>query len=212
MPETRHYYHVSDTLTDILVGSSDGFTIPFVIIAGMTGAMLSANAIIIAGFAAAIIGGIAMGLSAYMGEKEQLDETGFISPREEEILRRIGIGEDIKEQLAAEAARDKSEFNELAANYDLPEESALGKIRMSAITVGLSYFIGGVIPIIPFLIIDDLMTALFYSGGITVICLFVLGFYRAKRTDRNGWGGAFRPIFLTLASAWGAYYVAHLFV
>lgn len=213
MSATRRYYHVSDTLTDILVGASDGFTIPFIVVAGMTGALLSVNAIIIAGIAAAFIGGIAMGAGAYMGEKEQLDETGELSPREEEILRRIGLGEDIKEQLAAEAAKEKDEFNELAASYELPEDrNALSKIRTSAFTVGIAYLIGGLIPVLPFLLINEQIHALVYAAIFTLVCLFVLSFFRAQRTGRNGLYGALRPVFLTIAAAWGAYYVAGLFV
>lgn len=206
------YYHVSDTFTDIAVGLSDGLTIPFIVIAGMAGAQASVHTIIIGGFIAAIIGAIAMGFSAYAGEKEQLHETGELQPREEEILRRIGVDEDIKQQLAADAAKERSEFDELAASYQLKESNARTQMFKSAFLVGVAYFIGGLVTVLPFLIFENISTAFIASATLVVALIIILGYVRAKRTEKNMAENILRPLLLTIGAAFGVYYVAGLFV
>lgn len=214
MQEQNKFYHTSDTFTDILVGVSDGLTVPFIVVAGLVGALFSNNIISVIGFASALVGGIAMIASAYYSGKEQLEETkGVISDQEKKILDRIGIDETLQQKIEEEAAEQKQTFLQLAAEYNLDAESNIKRLmRISAFTIGISYVVGGLIPVAPFWLMNDTRQAFIVCLIITLVCLFVLGYIRAKLTGRNGLKGALRVTILAVCAAWGVYYVAGLFL
>src|SRR5947209_20561938 len=71
----HHEEHVtsSEVLTDIVIGMSDGLTVPFALAAGLSGAVSATSVIIIAGIAEICAGSIAMGLGGYLAGKTEQD-------------------------------------------------------------------------------------------------------------------------------------------
>ena len=61
---TEAHLESSDLLKDIVIGMSDGLTVPFALAAGLSGAVSSTHLIVIAGIAEIAAGSIAMGLGA----------------------------------------------------------------------------------------------------------------------------------------------------
>src|SRR4030095_4770189 len=101
----------SDMLTDIVIGMSDGLTVPFALAAGLSGAVSNTSIIVIAGIAEICAGSIAMGLGGYLaGKTEQdhyntelkreYDEVDRVPEREKEEVREffsaIGLSESIQ--------------------------------------------------------------------------------------------------------------------
>lgn len=213
MNEEYKYYHLSDTLIDVLVGASDGIIIPFIVIAGLVGVNFTNPAIAFIGTGSAIAGGIVMFFSAYSAGREQIKETGKLSAKEQKILGHIGVDDDVKLQIEGEVAKEKTLFTEYAESYELKQPANAKKmILISAATIGISYIASGLIPTLPFRFMYDIQPAMITSSAITTVLLFSLGFFRAKVTGRSSWQGALRLTFMGVAGAWAAYYIAGLFL
>lgn len=74
MPDHHHHeehLQSSDALRDIVIGMSDGLTVPFALAAGLSGAVVSSGIIVIAGIAEVCAGSIAMGLGGYLARKNR---------------------------------------------------------------------------------------------------------------------------------------------
>lgn len=62
--EEKHFTS-SEVVRDIIIGVSDGLTVPFALAAGLSGADVSSSIILIAGVAEVAAGAISMGLGGY---------------------------------------------------------------------------------------------------------------------------------------------------
>ena len=80
-----------------------------------------------------------------------------------------------------------------------------------ALTVGVSYAVGGVLSVIAFLMIADVERALRYAAAATLSLLFIAGYFDSTVNGSNGWAGAFRVSLTGAAAAGAAYGVASLF-
>ena len=79
----------AETLRDIVIGMSDGLTVPFALAAGLSGAVSSTNLIIIAGLAEIAAGSIAMGLGGYLAGKTEVDHYNSEMKREYEEVETV---------------------------------------------------------------------------------------------------------------------------
>ena len=101
MPQTPHvekHFTASESVRDIVIGMSDGLTVPFALAAGLSGAVASSGIIITAGLAEVAAGAIAMGLGGYLAART--DAEHFVSERAREERET----EEMPEQEAAEVA------------------------------------------------------------------------------------------------------------
>jgi VIT1/CCC1 family predicted Fe2+/Mn2+ transporter len=216
----------SDLLTDIVIGMSDGLTVPFALAAGLSGAVDSTNLIIIAGLAEIAAGSIAMGLGGYLAGKTEIDhyeselkreydEVERLPHREREEVREffagLGLSEDVQEKAVEEMTRDKDKWVEFMMKYELglekPDEA---RARKSAFNIGLSYVVGGIIPLTPYFFVQDGITGLKYSAIITLICLFIFGYFKSRITGVAPIWGAFRVMLIGAAAAGCAFAIARL--
>src|SRR5438874_9875693 len=72
MPRTPHierHFTASDRVRDVVIGMSDGLTVPFALAAGLSGAVDGTGLIVVAGLAEIAAGGIAMGLGGYLAAR-----------------------------------------------------------------------------------------------------------------------------------------------
>src|SRR4051812_25741462 len=92
MPTTLHtetHFTASDTVRDIVIGMSDGLTVPFALAAGLTGAISQTRLIVTAGFAEIAAGSIAMGLGGYLAARGDAEHYRHEMAREEdEVVRK----------------------------------------------------------------------------------------------------------------------------
>jgi VIT1/CCC1 family predicted Fe2+/Mn2+ transporter len=217
----------SDMLRDIVIGMSDGLTVPFALAAGLSGAVSSSNIIVIAGIAEICAGSIAMGLGGYLaGKTEQdhyssevkreYDEVENLRHREieetKEFFASIGLSPALQEQATEEIARDKDRWVDFMMKYELGLEKPDPKrATKSALNIGLSYIAGGIIPLSPYFFIENSTEALKISVIATLICLFVFGYFKSKITGINPWIGAVRVTTIGALAAAAAFGVAKLF-
>ena len=79
----------SDLLRDIVIGMSDGLTVPFALAAGLSGAVSNSSIIIIAGIAEIAAGSIAMGLGGYLAGRTETDHYNSELKREYDEVERV---------------------------------------------------------------------------------------------------------------------------
>src|SRR5689334_24236187 len=89
MEHTEHHFTATEVVRDIVIGMSDGLTVPFALAAGLSGAVQSTNLIVIAGLAEIAAGSIAMGLGGYLAGKTEIDHYKSELKREYDEVERV---------------------------------------------------------------------------------------------------------------------------
>jgi vacuolar iron transporter family protein len=228
-----HHDHIeshlksSDLLRDVVIGMSDGLTVPFALAAGLSGAVDQSSIIVIAGIAEVAAGSIAMGLGGYLAGKTEQDhyksevkreyhEVENLRHREieetKEFFANIGLSPALQEQATQEIAQDKDRWVDFMMKYELGLDKPDPKrATKSALNIGLSYVAGGIIPLSPYFFIDDSVEALKISVIATLVCLFVFGYFKSRMTGVNAWWGALKVTLIGAIAAAAAFGVAKLF-
>ncbi len=230
-PIPHHHHHETHrgstlALRDIVVGLSDGLTVPFALSAGLSGAVSSNHLILIAGIAEIVAGTISMGLGGYLAgrteiehyEGEQKREAREVKeiPHEEEdevkaLLEAYGISPTIQQAVAGELAKDHTKWVDFMMRFELGlEKPDPQQALRSAWRIGLSYAVGGLVPLSAYLFSDNPLTGLEYSFLITVACLMVFGYFKALLTSQNPWKGALTVTLTGILSAAAAFGLTRL--
>jgi vacuolar iron transporter family protein len=226
-PHTEEHLKSSDMLRDIVIGMSDGLTVPFALAAGLSGAVNSTSIIVIAGIAEVAAGSIAMGLGGYLAGKTENDhytsemkreyyEVEHMRDREiaetKEFFANIGLSKELQEKATEEIAKDKKQWVDFMMKYELGLDKPDPKrATKSALNIGLSYVVGGLVPLSPYFFVDSPLDGLKISVVVTLLCLFIFGFFKSKITGVNPWGGALRVMLIGALAAGAAFGVAKLF-
>jgi VIT1/CCC1 family predicted Fe2+/Mn2+ transporter len=217
----------SDLLTDVVIGMSDGLTVPFALAAGLSGAVNSTSIIVIAGIAEIAAGSIAMGLGGYLAGKTEQDhyntelkreyyEVDNLREREiaetKEFFSNIGLSEELQNRATEEIAKDKDQWVDFMMKYELglnkPDPKRATK---SALNIGLSYVAGGLVPLSPYFFVNSPVDGLKISVVVTLLCLFIFGFFKSKITGIPPLLGALRVTMIGALAAAAAFGVAKLF-
>lgn len=217
----------SESLTDIVIGMSDGLTVPFALAAGLSGAVSDSHIIVIAGIAEIAAGCIAMGLGGYLaGKTEQdhyaselrreYDEVERVPEKEKEELMEffesIGLSKDMQIAATDQISKDKKTWVDFMMKYELGLDKPDPKrATNSAINIGLSYVAGGIIPLSPYFFINDSNEALKFSVVATLICLFVFGYFKSRITGVPTLKGALRVMAIGALAAAAAFGIAKFF-
>ncbi|KAF2265864.1 DUF125-domain-containing protein [Lojkania enalia] len=194
---------------DAIIGFADGLTVPFALTAG-----LSRHVFIIGGLAELFAGSISMGLGAYLAalteakhyvveEKRERREVEECPVREEEeiyeIFEEFHIHKEVVRPLVECLKSDKDAWVGFMMKFELLlERPRTSRLYLSSLAMGLSYFFGGLVPMIPYFALVDVTHALFVSIGITVVILLAFGYVKAIITG-TGHKGAFVSSLQTLA-------------
>jgi len=216
----------SDFIRDIVIGMADGLTVPFALAAGISGAVSSNNIVITAGIAEIIAGSIAMGLGGYLAGKTEWDhyhselkreyyEVDHMPEEEKKEIRKIfaayGISEQTQHQIADELATDKDKWVAFMMQYELGLQAPdPARARKSALTIGVSYIVGGLIPLSPYLFTERPAEGFKISAIVTLICLFVFGYLKSKATGQPLLAGAAKVTLIGALAAAAAYLIARL--
>ena len=225
----HHEEHLksSAVLTDIVIGMSDGLTVPFALAAGLSGAVSTTGIIVIAGIAEICAGSIAMGLGGYLAGKTEQDHYNTELKREnyevdhlrhleiaetKEFFAKIGLSEELQEKATEEIAKDKKQWVDFMMKYELDlDEPDPKRATRSALNIGISYIVGGLVPLSPYFFVAKPIDALKLSVIVTILCLFIFGWFKSKITGVNPWWGAIRVTLIGALAAGAAFGVARLF-
>ena len=217
----------SDLLTDVVIGMSDGLTVPFALAAGLSGAVADSHLIVIAGIAEICAGSIAMGLGGYLAGKTEQDHYKSEEKREyyeidnlrereieetKDFFASIGLSEEMQDKATEEISREKDKWVEFMMKYELGLDKPDPKrATKSALNIGISYIMGGLVPLSPYFFVDTPINGLKISVIVTLLCLFIFGWFKSRITGVNVWWGATRVMMIGAAAAAAAFGVAKLF-
>lgn len=230
MVQTHHHkeehFQQSAIIRDIVIGMADGLTVPFALAAGLSGVVNSNSIIITAGIAEICAGSIAMGLGGYLAGRTEIEhynselkreyqeiETHYETEKREvrEIFAEYGLSVESQNLIVDEMAKDSDKWVEFMMRYELglekPDEKRASK---SALNIGISYIIGGIIPLSGYLIASEPYQGLIFSSVITVLCLFVFGYFKSKLTGQNALSGALKTTLIGVTAAAVAFLIAKL--
>ena len=229
MPTTPHveeHFTAAESVRDVVIGMSDGLTVPFALAAGLAGAVAATNIVVVAGLAEIAAGSIAMGLGGYLAaktdaehyateRKRELDETTSLpdTEREEvtEVFRNYGVPEDQLGVVTAAVCADRQRWVDFMMRFELglqPPEP--GRARRSALTIALSYVVGGLIPLSPYMLLSKIGSALTASVATTLLALLVFGFVKARFTGISPLRGGLQTTVVGGLAAGAAYVIARL--
>lgn len=224
---TESHLKSSDLLRDVVIGMSDGLTVPFALAAGLSGAIDKSSIIVIAGIAEIAAGSIAMGLGGYLAGKTEQDHYKSEVKREydevenlrhkeieetREFFANIGLSPALQQQATEEIAQDKDRWVDFMMKYELGlEKPDPRRATKSALNIGISYVVGGIIPLAPYFFISSSADALKISVIATLLCLFIFGYFKSKMTGVNPLWGAIKVTLIGALAAAAAFGVARLF-
>ena len=213
-------------MRDVVLGMSDGLTVPFALAAGLSGAVASARLILIAGTAELAAGAIAMGLGGYLAArseadtyrselKREHDEVVDIPQEEREEVRKIfaswGLeGETLEAATAAICAEPKRWVDFMMREELKLSEPDPGRARVSALTIGGAYVAGGAIPLAPYLLAVPVLTALAVSCVVTLTALAIFGSVKGRLTGRPPLREALRTVLVGAVASGAAFALAKL--
>jgi VIT1/CCC1 family predicted Fe2+/Mn2+ transporter len=220
----EEHFESPQVVRDFVIGMSDGLTVPFALAAGLSGVVDSTSIVITAGLAEIAAGSIAMGLGGYLAgrteiehyESEERREFDEIEKKHEieiketkEIFAEYGLSEHLQETIAREMAKDPRKWVDFMMRFELGlERPDKNRAHQSALIIGISYIIGGLIPLSAYFFTDTAFQGLIYSSIITVFCLIVFGLVKSKLTGQPLFKGALRVALVGGAAASAAFLIA----
>ena len=229
MPEIEHHeehFKANQTIRDIIIGMSDGLTVPFALAAGLSGAVEYSSIIVIAGLAEIVAGSISMGLGGYLAAQNDADH--YYNERKREYREVLDVPEkerqevvDVFKQYGLEEKEIEPVLNhfekdhEAWVNFMMQNELHLdephpNRMFYSAGTIAISYIVGGIIPLSPYFFISAPHQALFVSIFITLVALTIFGFVKSRFVGINPWKGALQTAIIGSIAAGAAYLIASL--
>ncbi|MGJ4886175.1 VIT1/CCC1 transporter family protein [Bradyrhizobium sp. HKCCYLRH1065] len=230
MPATPHiekHFTSSEVVRDVVIGMADGLTVPFALAAGLSAAVAKTDVIVTAGLAEVVAGAIAMGLGGYLAarsdaehyaaeEKREHDEIEKLRGREVEevaaIFRGYGLEGQALTTVVDAIASDRKRWVDFMMRFELGLERPDPKrAPVSAVTIGGSYVIGGLIPLIPYMLAPDISSALRISVVATGIALLIFGAIKGHFTGVNKIKSALQTALVGGLAAGAAFWLAHLF-
>lgn len=220
------HFTASDLIKDIVIGMSDGLTVPFALAAGLSGAVASNSIVITAGLAEVVAGSIAMGLGGYLAGRTDVDHYASEYKREfveveavpeiekqevREVFETYGISPRLQDELAAELSSDKTKWVDFMMRFELGmEKPDARRASRSAFNIGFSYIVGGIVPLIGYFVTPTPRQGLLISSVMTVLFLLVFGYVKTKLTGDKPFYGALKTAFIGILAAGAAFMIARL--
>jgi VIT1/CCC1 family predicted Fe2+/Mn2+ transporter len=214
----------SDLVRDIIIGMSDGLTVPFALTAGLSGVLNTNHLIIVSGLSEIAAGCISMGLGGYLaGESEvehydtelkreysEIESVPNIELKEvQDILINLGVEEPLSKQVALQISKDKNRWADFMMKLELNmERPAKNRAAKSAGTIALSYLVGGFIPLFPYIIFSDSKTGFNVSCVVTIMALIVFGYFKSTMTGQPVIKGTLKIALTGIIAATAAYLLA----
>ena len=200
------HFQSSESVRDVVIGMADGLTVPFALAAGLSGAILGTNIVVTAGLAEIAAGSIAMGLGGYLAARSEAEHYESEKKREawevvhkpeaeaaeiREVFEGYGLTETEIAPIIAGLERNPEAYVQFMMRFELGlEEPNPKRALQSAVTIGGSYIIGGLIPLAPYVFLKSHAEAFRLSCIVTLLALFVFGFVKGRFTGSNSWRSA----------------------
>ena len=221
------HFKATQMLRDIVIGMSDGLTVPFALAAGLSGAVASNNIVVTAGLAEIAAGSIAMGLGGFLAatteiehylseRRRELKETKEKPTHEEkevsDIFKEYGLSEEQIRPVLDHFRANPKQWVDFMMRFELGLDRPDGsRGRNSALTIALSYVVGGLIPLAPYMIWPDASRSLLASVVLTIAALFLFGYVKGRFTAKKPMISGLQTASIGAAAAAAAFLIARIF-
>jgi VIT1/CCC1 family predicted Fe2+/Mn2+ transporter len=223
-PHTERHFTASNVVRDVVIGMSDGLTVPFALAAGLSGAIAQSSIVVTAGLAEIAAGSIAMGLGGYLAAKSDADHYAAEEKREHQEIREIpreemkevadifrgyGIAEEHVRPVVEAMTAQPKQWVDFMMRFELGlEKPDPSRARTSAAVIAGAYVAGGLIPLAPYMIIHAAHTALVVSVGFTLVALAIFGFVKGHYTGARPLRSAIQTVAIGGLAAAAAFGIA----
>lgn len=230
MPQTPHieqHFTAGESVRDVVIGMSDGLTVPFALAAGLTGAVAASKIVVTAGLAEIAAGSIAMGLGGYLAARSDAEHFASELKREHEevklkpdaereevaeVFRGYGLTDaEIAPVLRVFEVRPKA-WVDFMMKFELGlEEPNPKRALTSALTIAFAYMAGGLVPLSPYFFVHSAQQGLLPSVAMTLVALAAFGYAKGRFTGARPWKSAGQTVFVGGLAAAAAFGLARLF-
>jgi VIT1/CCC1 family predicted Fe2+/Mn2+ transporter len=226
-PHIERHFRGSETLRDVVIGMADGLTVPFALAAGLSAAVTSSRLIVTAGMAEIIAGAIAMGLGGFLAARsdeehyaneEARERQEIVSLRGNELaeVRQVlaGFGlegpsaEPVVEAISADPDRWVNFMMRFELGLERPDRK---RAPISAMTIGASYMVGGLVPLASYILLPTVKAAMPFSVGGTAVALLLFGAVKGRLTGAGALKSSLQTLVVGGLAAGAAYWLASLF-
>ncbi|EQD41588.1 membrane protein containing DUF125, transmembrane [mine drainage metagenome] len=218
------HFNASDRVRDLVIGMADGLTVPFALAAGLTGAVAANRLIVTAGVAEIAAGAIAMGLGGYLAARGDAEHYASERQREQrevrdlaeheegevvEIFERYGLTRADCQPILSAFHRDHDAWVDFMMRYELGlEQPRPGRALQSALTIGGAYVVGGLVPLLPYMLMTSVERALAVSVVATLGALAVFGALKGRYIGTGALRGALQTVVVGGLASTAAFLVA----
>jgi VIT1/CCC1 family predicted Fe2+/Mn2+ transporter len=229
MPSVEHvekHFTATAAVRDIVIGMSDGLTVPFALAAGLTGAAIATHVVVTAGLAEIAAGSIAMGLGGYLAAKTDSEHYASELDREyretvelrdveieevAKVFRDYGLTKAQMDPVVNAITSDQKRWVDFMMRFELGlEEPDPARAARSAGTIAGSYIVGGLVPLAPYILMKQLIPALWVSVCVTLLALFIFGSIKGHYTGVKPLRGGMQTILVGGLAAAAAFLIARL--
>jgi VIT1/CCC1 family predicted Fe2+/Mn2+ transporter len=226
-PHVEKHFTASESVRDIVIGMSDGLTVPFALAAGLTGTAIATRVIVTAGLAEIAAGSIAMGLGGFLAarsdaehyQSERLREEDEVvhlphKEREEvaELFEGYGLSPEHVTPILEAFQSNPRAWVDFMMRYELGlEEPDPGRALKSALTIAGAYVAGGLIPLAPYMLTTSATTAALYSVVVTLFALTIFGYIKGRFTGTRPFRSALQTAVIGGLAAAAAFGIAKVF-
>ncbi|KAH8551341.1 Ccc1 family [Umbelopsis sp. PMI_123] len=230
-PRRRHHredhFEQPELVRDCILGLSDGLTVPFALAAGLS-SLDNTKIVIYGGVAELVSGALSMALGGYLAARSEMEHYKNERRREEreldlypeeeedeivELFESYGMDRASLEPMLAKLRESPERAVDFHMRFELNlEKPDPNRSWMSAVTIGSSYFVGGLIPLIPYFFYEKARPALYMSVLITSLTLLIFGYVKSMYlTPRQAVIGALQTLAIGAAAAASSYLMVYLF-
>ncbi|HZS58514.1 MAG TPA: VIT1/CCC1 transporter family protein [Gemmatimonadaceae bacterium] len=218
------HFTAGDVVRDIVIGMSDGLTVPFALAAGLSGAVQASRIVVTAGLAEIAAGSIAMGLGGYLAARSDAEHYASESAREAReiveqpdaeraevatIFSAYGLGEADTARVVNALAARPDQWRDFMLRFELGLEAPDPRRGLrSALTIAVSYIVGGLVPLGPYLVMRDSRSALRASVVVTGIALLLFGYAKGRFTGAAAIRSAIQTFVIGGLAAAAAFVIA----
>lgn len=221
---TEEHSNTSEFVSDVVIGAADGLTVPFALAAGLAGAVAQSRIVLTAGLAEIAAGAIAMGLGGYLAARSMADHYASELRREQreihdvpeheagevqEILEDYGLDAPEAMKVVESLRRDPVRWVQFMMRFELGlEPPRPGRALKSALTIGGSYFVGGLVPLLPYMVLPQVRLAFSASAAATLVSLIGFGAVKGRLTGMPVLRSAVQTAVIGGVAAAAAYFIA----
>lgn len=222
----ERHFRGSAALREIVIGMSDGLTVPFALAAGLSGASIANSVIITAGIAELVAGSISMGLGGYLAGQSEVEHYDSELKREafeikqipkaekqeiRDILKKFGISDSTQNQFVEELAKNDENWIRFMMEFELGlQQPDPAHAKSGALRIGMAYGLGGLVPLSAYFLTSTPGEGLVFSSLLTVIALGIFGYLKSQFLDQPRFKGALRMVIVGALAASISFFVARL--